>query len=136
MAYLKARRGWSMVESKEGGGPAFLPGMAGILYHTVLTKAVGTPIYDLRADQFVERETGVVDVGGRELAVAEGRHVDVYSVFTKGVKALINSTQAQIASDVYTRAQASVAHLRRAVDDISLLRYLPGVCTICGRVEV
>ncbi|MFQ5873000.1 MAG: hypothetical protein ACE5JL_04270 [Dehalococcoidia bacterium] len=134
--YLTERAHWPILERPQGAGPYVLPAFPSLLYQTALTRALGIRVLEPGRDLFREESDRLISAGGRGLAVAPGQTDRVYELFTNGTRELTRSPQAQAATDAYKQTGEASREIHQALDDLQLLPYLPGVCSICGRIEV
>jgi hypothetical protein len=103
-------------------------------YEEVFARALGIPRPDWEADMFYE-ENGWVRHRGTGRVWAPGQTDKVFQIMMEGLEALPGSQEAVRAAETYRHTEETTEAVHASLEDMRLLRYLPRVCSVCGRVE-
>lgn len=105
------------------------------VYREAFSRALGNPP-SRPEDTFNERSPGLFEWQSRVIAFDPGRKAEIIKAIASGVEYGTDTQEARecvMTLDNHRKAQmdldSTIAHFR-------LLPYLPGVCSVCGRVEV
>lgn len=152
LAHIKARLAFQLeIEQRtrektgykfqeKAGAPPFLysSSVTGILYQSALDKVLGAKFTDKPGDALVaDTGRGVVRWGvGTLVAEApsaeEKCKADILSAYEK----VVNSDKAKSVKETYEQLEAMTLKARRAVQELSLLRLIPGQCRVCRRLGI
>ena len=132
--HLGRVRGWPLVGDRDTSeGPALLHGTIDQIYEVSLCLAAGIVGREVPLNSYRENNNGRIEGGSRALARAEGQTKEVYELVTKATRELAASPEAKTAATTYRGVQSLTIELHRTIEDLSLLPYLPGVCSVCYR---
>ena len=133
--FLTQNIGWPVRREADGSRePIVNPEGIYSLYEEAFARAIGLERPDWEPDMFYE-ENGWARHRGTGKAWAPGKIDRVNRVMLDGQQALSNTQEAVRAAQAYQRNQKATNSLHETWQDIKLLRYLPRVCSVCGRVE-
>ena len=94
----------------------------------------------LSADMFRGDPDGHITCGSQTVAMnpeeSEAVYETVVQALVGGASELANSPEGVLAVDTYQRTETAVKSVHLSLEDLRLLPYLPGVCSLCGRVEI
>ena len=134
--YLRNEVGWPIEDDSSDQHDVFFQGMQALLYHHSLFMACGIEVTPLTPELFTVDAEDVTTAHGRRLAKSPGGTDVVYKAYVEGVDHLASSPDAKAVAQGHARVQVATHDLRQMADDIRLLPYLPGVCSLCGRIEI
>lgn len=133
---LGKKQAWPVTTNRTEVTPSFAETCLEIIYEAALCRAIGIPKREITQDSLTEEPDGVIRIGGKTVAWAPGQQQAVYNSMTEAVEVLAKSEPAARAANARSDASDAAVAVRRALEDIRLLPYLPGVCSICRRVEI
>jgi len=137
---IKARTGLQLVDeiprSAETG--YICPAVVQIFYEVALRHSLGIKDGTNIEEHIVASPDGYVrnGPGGTELAYAPNSQEDCKNELLDALRKLYESPEAEQVSISYKEAQELTEKAKRILDEISLLRLVPGSCRVCQRLGV
>ena len=101
----------------------------------VWSRYKGVPVPWSAKKEFVEAE-GVVMVSDTRAAVEPDGSSRVLQAVTATADGCTGSAEANALIESYSVLRNATEELKRAIAHLRLMPYLPGVCAVCGRVEL
>ena len=133
--WLQAATGWSFTEGEDDQGCYWRPEVLDLVYEEGLVKAAGIPRRGFARERCREVADGMVEAG-KLVAHAPGEEEQVCTAIEQCIDRLAATEEATLAAAAYRETQHLVSEIGLALDDLRLLTYLPGVCAVCGRVQL
>ena len=119
------------------GGPALAKRVAYSALQQAHLRVLDLPARDVADETVTEGSEGSLEVLGIPHAgVGPGLRSEVVTRLQKAVTPWEEESDKARWKKAYTDLEAASAELHRIVTHLRLLRYLPGVCDVCGRFEV
>ena len=131
---LKQKTGYRMTDKSEISPPFLYSYTAGpAIYGAVLRKALGEMVRSDLEDDIIA-EAGTVKYHHSILAEAPGNDVNCRNNILAAYNELLESPESQKVSDSYKYLNECTIKVRQAVEEISMLGYIPGNCNVCRRL--
>jgi len=133
---LEQKTGYQMTDKPSIPPPFLYSYTAGpAIYGSILGQALGiTAKSNLQDDIVADTQGGAVTYRNSILAQAPGNEVDCQHNILAAFDDLIKSLEFQKVQESYKYLNDCTIKVRQAVDEISMLGYLPGNCNLCRRL--
>ena len=137
---IKARTGLKLVdETPRSAETGYIcPAVVELFYKVALRRSLGIKDGTNIEERIVASPDGYVrnGEGGTELAYAPNSQEDCKNKLLDALREIYESPEAEQVSISYKEAQELTDKTKRILDEISLLRLVPGSCRVCRRLGV
>jgi len=137
---IKARTGLQLIDEipKSAETGYICPAVVELFYKVALRHSLGIKNGTNIEERIVASPDGYVrnGPGGTELAYAPNFQEDCKNRLLDTLRELYESPEAEQVSILYKEAQEITEKEKRILDEISLLRLVPGSCRVCRRLGV
>ena len=136
VSLLTQKTGYQIIVKPNKRPPFLYSYTAGpTIYKAALGKAMGEKVKsDLEDEIVADTRTGTVKHRNSILAEAPGNEIDCRNNILAAYNDLIESPEFQKVNNSYNNLSESTIKVRQAVEEISMLGYIPGNCNVCRRL--
>lgn len=134
---LISATGWQISENKAThvSPPVLLEICPALFYEEVVRRSAGMPKSDWGRSDFTEEPDGKIRFRGRQVAVAPGRVDVLCRAMADGASRIEASPEARAIAKAIQKSREAAQEVHRAIQDLNLLAFLPGTCSLCGRLD-
>ena len=133
--WLQTASGWPFNATEDDQGCYWRTEVLDLVYEEGLVMAAGIPRRGFARERCREVADGMVEAG-KLVAYAPGEEEQTCAAIAHCIDRVAAADEAIQAVAAYRQTQDLVSRIGLALDDLRLLTYLPGVCAVCGRIQL
>ena len=127
---------WPITAREEGQEPSWRIEAVNLVYEEALVRAARIQRQGFSSERCREMEGGLIHAGTIPVAHAPGAVDQVRETLARCIVQIVDTDEAAQAMHAFEESKELVQQIGLALDDLRLLTYLPGVCSVCGRVQL
>ena len=133
---LQTSNGWPIQRGRDSNEMSWRPAAVDLVFEEGLVRACGIPRHGFATERCRETDDGMIDSAGSLVAYAPGECDRACTAIEQTIDQIANAGEAKKSALARKEAGDVAEEIRLLLDDLRLLTYLPGICAVCGRLQL